>query len=208
MDKIINHGIPHIAEKIFQYVGIDSLIDYQLPLVSTSWKILAGKVLFERPHYSMNYACEKGKSDIIRLLLENSEDEYTQNDLKFYLGTGCLFGHEEVVNLLLEQLKSDVIDDWIGANKLFTIACEYGHKDVVKILLEHPKCQNIDLKLQRLSRTGFMLACSNGNKDVVRLFFEHSDDKKIDLSTRDKYGQIFIMSDLEEIFTKFGKTFE
>ena len=46
MDKIINHGMPHIAEQIFDNIETQGLIECLK--VSETWKVLAENVLFKR----------------------------------------------------------------------------------------------------------------------------------------------------------------
>ena len=46
MDKIINLGIPHVAELIFESIDTPEL--FQCALVSETWKILAESDLIKR----------------------------------------------------------------------------------------------------------------------------------------------------------------
>ena len=46
MDKIINLGIPHVAENIFESIDTPELV--QCALVSETWKVLAENVLIKR----------------------------------------------------------------------------------------------------------------------------------------------------------------
>ena len=46
MDKVINLGIPHIREQIFENIDTDELLQYLK--VSHTWKILAERVLLKR----------------------------------------------------------------------------------------------------------------------------------------------------------------
>ena len=46
MDKIINLGIPHIAEQIFESIDTQGLIECLK--VSETWKVLAENVLIKR----------------------------------------------------------------------------------------------------------------------------------------------------------------
>ena len=46
MDKIINLGIPHVGEQIFENLDTDNLV--QFLKVSRTWKVLAQNVLLKR----------------------------------------------------------------------------------------------------------------------------------------------------------------
>ena len=46
LDKVINHGMPHIGEQIFESIDTPEL--FQLALVSETWKVLAENVLIKR----------------------------------------------------------------------------------------------------------------------------------------------------------------
>ena len=45
MDKVINHGIPHVGELIFESIDTPEL--FQCLLVSETWKDLAENVLIK-----------------------------------------------------------------------------------------------------------------------------------------------------------------
>ena len=49
MDKVINLGIPHVGEKIFESIETDDLIKYLM--VSETWRELAENVMLKRWKY-------------------------------------------------------------------------------------------------------------------------------------------------------------
>ena len=68
MDKIINHGMPHVAEQIFDNIETQGLIECLK--VSETWKILAENVLIKRWKGKMFEACKNGETKVVQLLLE------------------------------------------------------------------------------------------------------------------------------------------
>ena len=70
MDKIINLGIPHVGEEIFERLDTPGL--FQCALVSETWKVLAENVLIKRWKGRMFQACNRGYIKVVRLLLDNS----------------------------------------------------------------------------------------------------------------------------------------
>ena len=73
MDKIINLGIPHVGEQIFEGLDADNLM--QCLEVSQIWKSLGENVLLKKWEGKMFEACETGKTKIVKLLLENYNSE-------------------------------------------------------------------------------------------------------------------------------------
>ena len=100
MDKIINLGIPHVAEQIFDCLATKDIAEVKK--VSEAWKILAGKVLeqrmFEAWKDKVPLACETGRSDIVEVLLRRSDlgivDFNARNtDAETGLTLACANGH-------------------------------------------------------------------------------------------------------------------
>ena len=73
MEKVINLGMPHVSENIFENIGTDELCQYFL--VSQTWKVLAENVLLKRWKSKLFQACKSGKAKIVQLLLEHYESE-------------------------------------------------------------------------------------------------------------------------------------
>ena len=57
MDKVINHGMPHIGERIFESIDTPGLI--KCLDVSQTWRDLAENVLVKRWKGKMLEACKK-----------------------------------------------------------------------------------------------------------------------------------------------------
>ena len=72
MDKIINLGMPHVAEIIFESIDTPGLI--KCLEVSQTWKELAGNVLVKRwtgkNKQKMLETCQNGETKVVQLLLE------------------------------------------------------------------------------------------------------------------------------------------
>ena len=73
MDKIINLGIPHVGEQIFENIETHKLIKYLK--VSETWKILAENVLIKRWKGKMLLACQNGETKVVELLLKHCNSE-------------------------------------------------------------------------------------------------------------------------------------
>ena len=69
MDRVINLGIPHVGELIFESIDTQGL--FQLALVSETWKILAENILIKRWKRRMHEACISRETKVVQLLLEN-----------------------------------------------------------------------------------------------------------------------------------------
>ena len=63
MDKVINLGIPHISELIFESIDTPGL--FQCALVSQTWKVLAENVLIKRWKGELFEACKNGETKVV-----------------------------------------------------------------------------------------------------------------------------------------------
>ena len=111
MDKIINLGIPHVGEQIFENIETHELIKYLK--VSETWKILAENVLVKRWKGKMFEACQIGETKIVQLLLERFNDEESGLNFKDDIGytpfmEACANGHTDVVELLLDNSERNI----------------------------------------------------------------------------------------------------
>ena len=178
MDKVINLGIPHVGELIFESIDTPGLI--KCLEVSETWKVLAENVLIKRWKGKMFEACQNGETKVVQLLLERYNSEESGLNIKdkdrwTALMMACYNGHKDVVQLLLDN--SDIIDLNARANggsTAFMIACYKGHKDVVKLLLDHYEIIEVNARNNN-GRTAFIMACRHGHKDVVKLLLENSE---------------------------------
>ena len=186
MEKVINLGIPHVGELIFELIDTPGLI--QCAMVSETWKLLAENVLMKRWKGKMLEACKNGETKVVQLLLErcnseesglNTRDEYEWTAFMW----ACKNGHKDVVKLLLNSSKRIELN---ASNRVgttgFLLACKYGHKDVVKLLMNFP--ERIELNVRnRYGRTAFMLACHYEQRDVVKMLLEA---KEVDIKLSDR----------------------
>ena len=106
MDKVINLGIPHVGELIFESFDDDKL--FQCTLISETWKVLAENVLIKRWKGKMLEACKSGETKVVELLLEHCNSEESGLNIKDEDGRtafmfACYCGHKDVVKLLLEH---------------------------------------------------------------------------------------------------------
>ena len=70
MDKVINIGIPHVGELIFESFDTPELM--KCLEVSETWKVLAENVLIKRWKGRLFQACNRGYIKVVKLLLDNS----------------------------------------------------------------------------------------------------------------------------------------
>ena len=73
LDNVINLGMPHIGEQIFESLNTYNLIRFMN--VSETWKILAENVLHKRWEGEMQKACDDGNTKLVKLLLEHYNSE-------------------------------------------------------------------------------------------------------------------------------------
>ena len=139
MDKVINLGIPHVGELIFESFDTPEL--FQCALVSETWKVLAENVLIKRWKGRMFEACKNGETKIVQLLLECFN--YEENGLNIKDENGftammlaCNDGYKDVVELLLNHSNSGIefnARDHDGKTA-FMLACKRCHQDIVQLL--------------------------------------------------------------------------
>ena len=186
LEHVINLGIPHVGEQIFQSISDDTL--FQCLKVSETWKILAENVLAPKYKGKMYEACKTGKAEIVKLLLENyNSEENGLNATTFFTDftpftSACQQGHADVVKLLLQHSDGNFdLNAKSYGDTGFSWACTKGHKDVVNLLLNHSDGK-IDLNAKNeLGHTAFMHACSKGHSGVVRLMLKYYEAKGIEI---------------------------
>ena len=69
LNEVINPGIPHVGELIFE--SIDTPGSFQCALVSETWKVLAENVLIKRWKGKILEACKNGGTKVVQLLMEH-----------------------------------------------------------------------------------------------------------------------------------------
>ena len=150
---IINNGIPHVGEQIFESLDTDDLIQYLD--VSKTWRVLAENVLLKRWKGRMMEAVFHNQIKIVELLSKNYNSKESGVNFKGVLGTpfisACMIGRKEIVQLLLKYSYMNEDIDFNAKNTDgqtgFILACAFGQVDVVQVLLEQPY-QNIDLNIE------------------------------------------------------------
>ena len=100
MDKIINNGIPHVLELIFESINTPGLV---ICLdVSQTWRELAKKILIKRwkGKIKPGPACRKGQIRIVRLVLERC-------NTVFKMTTVITSGIPNVGEIIFEDTRTD-----------------------------------------------------------------------------------------------------
>ena len=190
IENIINLGIPHVAEQIFESMKTQEL--FKCLEVSETWNILAGNVLIKRLKAGnvsikrwlkgrMFEACKYGETQVVRFLLERCNTEESglnarDNDGWTPFMTACFCGHTIVVQTLLDHSDGHIelnASDYDFGRTAFTWACYFGQKDVVQLLLNHPAAQNIELDDQdHCGNTAWMIAQQRNHRDIEKLLVE------------------------------------
>ena len=132
MEKVINLGIPHVGELIFESIDTRGLIE--CALVSETWKLLAVNVLLKRWENIIE-ASKSGKAEVVRIFLERSKNldcelEERDNDGLTAFMSACKLGHTDVVQLLLDYSNAQdeiVIED--DECSTFELVCNNGQKN-------------------------------------------------------------------------------
>ena len=187
MDNVINLGIPHVGELIFEGINTAELLKFVL--VSETWKVLAENVLIKRWKGKMLKACKSGETKVVQLLLDRCNSEESGLNAKDKNGCtafmwACKNGHKDVVKLLFNN--SDRIE--LNARTkmgytAFIVACHYGQKDVVKFLLNNS--ERIELNVRdRYGNNAFDVACHCGHRDVVIMLAEA---KEVEISPFERF---------------------
>ena len=204
IDQVINLGIPHVAQKIFNHITTAKLVD--LCQVSKSWRqLIVDEILMgTRIHFDvvskkpLMFACIDGNVDLAEMLLNHPKsDEITVNARCFNgmtaLMYACKLGHTKVVELLLNHSDSKNINlnALCRSNRnAFIYACEYGQTETVKLLLTYTGCkQQIAFNKKSIySRTALMLVCEKGYIKIVKLLLHYAQTKGINLNQTDTSG--------------------
>ena len=140
LNKVINLGIPHVGELIFESIDTPGLI--KCLEVSDTWKVLAENVLIKRWKGKMFEACKNGETKVVQLLLERCNSEESglnarDNNGWTALMKACHHGHKDVVKLLLdhsERIDLNATDD-IGFTAL-RWAYALRHQDIAELIEE------------------------------------------------------------------------
>jgi ankyrin repeat protein len=119
------------------------------------------------PGGAINVACEGGYKDIVEILIKHNVDiNFSSGVLdRTPIYFACLKGHTDVVQILLDN-NCDIPDDAIN------VACEGGYKDIVEMLIKH----NVDINLSGgwLGCTPIYYACLKGHTDIVQILLDNN----------------------------------
>ena len=154
MNTVINLGIPHVGEQIFQY--LETKEQLRCLEVSTTWKILTENVIFDNWKHKTFEACERQQTQIIKILLEHPNSGSVDWNVK---------------------------DEDSGQGAFFA-ACSSGNKEMIKLFLDHSDRGGINLNARDNWGQNASMAACNGffgyhpNYEVVKLLLEA--DKNID----------------------------
>ena len=176
MEKIINFGIPHIAEEIFRNLTIPTLI--QCRSVSATWKALVKNVLDSKWRETLIYSCKVGNTEMVQLMIETAKAKNQDWTLETLEDNGltlamlaCQKGQTEVVKLLMNENINWNMKDPYGKTA-FMFACSNNHLGIIQLILHQAQNKSIDWNAKDLSgRTAFMWACFNGQKLSAKMRF-------------------------------------
>ena len=182
MEKVINLGIPHVGEQIFESIDTSGLI--QCLLVSKTWKVLAENVLMKRWNGKMFEACKSGETKVVQLLLEGCNCACETLGLSSKDGYGltafawaCIDGHKNIVQLLLDHSKPKNV---CGREKRPAAGAQRAKRAYHRKPRSSCRRQPIVSARDNDGWTAVMWACKKGHKDVVQLLLDHC----VDLNAR------------------------
>jgi ankyrin repeat protein len=118
-------------------------------------------------HTPIQYACLKGHTDIVKLLLDNNCEVIDNNGLSPALHSACKGGSVDIVDLLLRN-KCNINQCQPRTNQsLLIVACNKNKEAVVKLLLSNEACDVNIIDCFNLNALHY--ACRNGQADVKLL---------------------------------------
>ena len=219
MDKVINLGIPHVAENILAHLTDDQLLECLK--VSKTWENIAQELLILRWRDNLQVPIQKGLTNIVQGMLDHPEcgsiNWNTSLSLQLEVPTiwifnpyttpfllACESGNLRMVRLFLKYARSKNIDlNARGGNGLtgFHIACRDGHMDIVKELLDNSRDLEIDVNAQtfRFRTNGLDFAINNKHFEVANLILQHSDsDSDSDSAAASVHKAIITDEELED----------
>ena len=132
----------------------------------------------------IQFACLKGHTDIVKLLLDNNCDVIDNNGFSSTLYYACYAGSVDVVDLLLRN-KCNINQCQPRTNKsLLIVACDKNQEAVAKMLLSYEAC---DVNITDCdNRNALHYACENGQADVVKLLLSY---EACDVNSIDHYNR-------------------
>ena len=194
---------PHLPEKIFQKLNIQSL--FKCREVARSWQdIINGRnypwlrivnipsILSTRNSY-LHQAAATGQIEVFKTAFKQEEDKNTKNineETVFHIA--CNNGCFEIVQLLLNSIDMEInvsAKENCARKPNFYLSCQRGNLAVFKISMENPSPLSIDINAKTNSGlTALHLACYKGFSDVIKILLEYEALLSIDLNAKDDYG--------------------
>ena len=113
-------------------------------------------------HTPIYYACYKGQTDVVKILLDNNCDI---SDGAIH--AACEGGYKDIVEILIKHnVDINHFGGWLENHRPIYYACYKGHTDIVQILLDN----NCDI------HGAIHGACEGGHKDIVEILIKHNVD--------------------------------
>ncbi|CAC5401582.1 unnamed protein product [Mytilus coruscus] len=111
-------------------------------------------------------ACEQGKQNLVKLLLEKTKTPDIPNDSgQTPLFISCYKGYSEIVQMLVQAGSSTSLKDKQGRSPLH-IACQYNHVQTVRMLLSLEEKPDVNSQ-SNSGQTPLMTAIQYGHNDIV-----------------------------------------
>ena len=121
-------------------------------------------------HTPIHYACLKGHTDIVKLLLDNNCDVIDNNGFSPALHSACEGGSVDIVDLLLRN-KCNINQCQPRTNESpLIVACDRNKEAVVKLLLSYEACDVNIIDCDNCNALHY--ACKNGQADIVELLLK------------------------------------
>ena len=135
--------------------------------ISKTFNAIAKRV-FDPSSYAIIYACNKGYTEIVRMLLADERINPATMSNRALI-RACRKGHRDIVTLLLNDKRIDLT---ACGNRALKSSCARGHLETVRILL---KDERIDPSYD--NNAALWTARDHHHYNTMELLMEHMDDK-------------------------------
>ena len=194
---------PHLPEKIFQKLNVQSL--FKSREVARSWQnIIDGRnypwlhivnipsILRTRISY-LHLSAATGQIEVFETAFNQAEDKNTKNmneETVFHLA--CINGHSKIVQLILKNIDMEInvnAKENCARKPDFYLSCQSGNLAVFKVSMKKASPLSIDINAKtNYGLTALHLACYRGFSEVIKILFEYEAVLSIDLNAKDDYG--------------------
>ena len=89
------------------------------------------------------------------------------------LNAACLYGHDELVKVLIEEFRADVNKVEDDGSTPLAYACEVGSVEIVKILLEHGAKVDMAAESVGIQCHPLFKAANSGYIDIIKILLEY-----------------------------------